>query len=51
MKTLEKLREELYNCIEKFGLNDPRTIAKSQELDKPIVKIQKIIWRNKSCVK
>jgi septum formation topological specificity factor MinE len=34
---MEELREELYECIEKYGFLDPRTIKKSQELDKPIV--------------
>lgn len=36
--SMEELREELYKCIELYGLSDLRTIAKSHELDKPIVK-------------
>jgi hypothetical protein len=35
---MEKLKEELYLHIELYGLQDPRTVAKSQELDIEIVK-------------
>lgn len=35
---LEKLRKELHEYINSFGLNDPRTVKKSQELDIEIVK-------------
>ncbi len=39
---MKELKEELYKCIDKFGLNHPMTIAKSQELDKLIVEQQKL---------
>jgi len=32
--SIEKLRKELHECIEKYGTSDTRTIAKSQELDR-----------------
>jgi hypothetical protein len=35
---MDKLREELYECIERFGMLDPRTVSKSQELDVLIVR-------------
>lgn len=35
---LEKLREELHMYINSYGPTDPRTVNKSQELDKEIVK-------------
>lgn len=35
---MEELREELYKCIELYGLSDLKTIVKSQELDKLIIK-------------
>ncbi|RII34334.1 aspartyl-phosphate phosphatase Spo0E family protein [Clostridium chromiireducens] len=35
----EKVRNELYECIDKYGLQDDKTIRKSQELDKIIAKI------------
>jgi hypothetical protein len=31
---IEKLRNEMYEYIDKFGLGDIRTVSKSQELDK-----------------
>ena len=34
---LEKVRKELVECIEKYTLQDVRTINKSKELDKIIV--------------
>lgn len=34
---MEELREELYELIEKYGFTNPRTIQKSQELDKLVV--------------
>jgi hypothetical protein len=37
---VEELREELYEYIEKYGFLDPRTIKKSQELDKLVVSEQ-----------
>lgn len=30
----EKVRAELHDYIDKYGLNDERTIEKSQELDR-----------------
>jgi hypothetical protein len=36
---MDKLKEELYQHIELYGLQDPRTVAKSQELDVEIVKV------------
>jgi predicted nucleic acid-binding Zn ribbon protein len=33
---IEKTREELHECISKYGTSDTRTIEKSQELDKEI---------------
>jgi len=39
---LEELKKELNEYIEKYGLQDPRTLAKSQELDIEIVKIMNI---------
>lgn len=35
----EKIRKELHECIDKYGLRDVKTIRKSQELDKIIAKI------------
>lgn len=35
----EKVRMELHECISKYGLQDIKTIKKSQELDKIIAKI------------
>jgi hypothetical protein len=35
---MDKLKEELYQHIELYGLLDPRTVSKSQELDVEIVK-------------
>jgi hypothetical protein len=35
---MDKLKKELYEHIDKYGLQDPRTVAKSQELDVEIVK-------------
>ena len=35
---LEALRKELYQHIEMFGVLDPRTVSKSQQLDLFIVK-------------
>lgn len=37
---MEELREELYELIEKYGFTDPRTVEKSQELDKFVVSEQ-----------
>lgn len=34
---MEQLRSELHEYIEKYGFLDPRTIEKSQELDKLIL--------------
>lgn len=34
--SIEKLRKELHECIEKYGTSDTRTIAKSQELDREV---------------
>lgn len=39
---VEELREELYKCIELYGLSDSRTVAKSQELDKAITKCMEV---------
>lgn len=33
---MEELREELYRCIELYGMSHSRTIAKSHEMDKLI---------------
>lgn len=33
---MEELRLELYKSIEQYGFTDPRTVAISQELDKPV---------------
>lgn len=30
---IEKVREEMYECIEKYDRTDHRTVSKSQELD------------------
>jgi hypothetical protein len=38
---LEELRTELEQYIELYGREDPRTVAKSQELDVEIVKAMK----------
>lgn len=35
----EKVRNELYECIDKYGLQDDKTIRKSQELDEIIAQI------------
>lgn len=35
---IEGLRKELHKCIDSYGLNDTRTIKKSQELDKELNK-------------
>jgi CRISPR/Cas system Type II protein with McrA/HNH and RuvC-like nuclease domain len=43
MKSINKLKQELNQYIDLYGLSDERTIAKSQELDKLIVKEQKAI--------
>lgn len=39
----EELRLELYKCIELYGFTDPRTVAISQALDKPITEEHKRI--------
>lgn len=36
MDAVEQLREELHDCIKRYGLSDERTIQKSQELDKAL---------------
>jgi hypothetical protein len=36
---LDQLRKELEECIDRFGFLDPKTIAKSQELDIEIVRV------------
>jgi septum formation topological specificity factor MinE len=36
LSKLEKLREELYECIEKYGTLDERTLQKSQEADREL---------------
>lgn len=41
MGMIEKLRMEMHECIEQYGPLDPRTVAKSQELDIEIVKAMK----------
>lgn len=41
-KRIEELKEELNEYIEKFDVDDFRTIKKSQELDKLIVEYQKL---------
>lgn len=33
---IDNLRNELYECIDKFGTRDLRTVEKSQELDKAL---------------
>ncbi|EPS48167.1 aspartyl-phosphate phosphatase Spo0E family protein [Clostridium botulinum] len=35
---MEDIRQALYECIEKYGLNDIRTIKKSKELEELILK-------------
>ncbi|NFQ84152.1 aspartyl-phosphate phosphatase Spo0E family protein [Clostridium sporogenes] len=35
---MEDVRQALYECIEKYGLNDIRTIKKSKELEELILK-------------
>lgn len=35
---MEGLKEKLYRCINKYGLQDKRTIKVSEQLDKLIVK-------------
>ncbi|EPY2273201.1 aspartyl-phosphate phosphatase Spo0E family protein [Clostridium tepidum] len=35
---MEDVRQVLYECIEKYGLNDIRTIKKSKELEELILK-------------
>ena len=32
----EKIREELYECMDMFGILDERTLKKSQELDEAL---------------
>jgi hypothetical protein len=39
---LDKLKQELYEYIELYGIQDPRTISKSQELDLEVVKVMKV---------
>jgi Spo0E like sporulation regulatory protein len=36
-----KLRNELYRCIEEYGISDEKTLKKAQELDVVIVEKQK----------
>lgn len=36
MGKIEALRAEMYICIDLYGINDDRTIDKSQELDKAL---------------
>lgn len=38
---IEKMKQKMYKYIQKYGLNDIKTIRISQELDKMIVKAYK----------
>ncbi|MHB9937939.1 hypothetical protein CF098_07905 [Clostridium sporogenes] len=38
---MEDVRQALYECIEKYGLSDIRTIKKSKELEKLILESMK----------
>ena len=38
---MDKLKQELNSLIDQYGTLDPRTVAKSQELDVEIVKEMK----------
>ena len=40
---MEKLREKLHQAIDEYGIEDERTIAISQELDKLVCETQKLI--------
>ncbi len=39
---LEKLRKEMHELIDKYGLDDERTVAKSQELDEVLNEIERL---------
>ncbi|CAI3549005.1 Spo0E family sporulation regulatory protein-aspartic acid phosphatase [Clostridium neonatale] len=39
-ESVENLREKLYDYVVDYGIDDPRTILVSQQLDKYIVKEQ-----------
>lgn len=45
MSKREILQKEMHLNIEKFGILDTRTIEKSQELDKEIVREQQEIYK------
>lgn len=38
---MQELKDKLYESIEKYGINDLRTLALSQQLDEEIVRLQK----------
>lgn len=40
---MKKLREKLHKSIEEYGIEDKRTVAISQELDKLVCEAQKLI--------
>lgn len=40
------MRNEMYKLINKYGLNDIRTINESQRLDEEIVKEQREKWES-----
>lgn len=40
---MKKLREKLHKSIEEYGIEDKRTVAISQELDKLVCEVQKLI--------
>lgn len=44
------MRNEMYKLINKYGLNDIRTIKESQRLDKEIVKEQREKWKRKQLI-
>lgn len=40
---MKELRDKLHKAIEEYGLIDKRTVAISQELDKLVCEVQKLI--------
>jgi hypothetical protein len=44
-KELEKLRSEMHECINKYGICDKRTLVASQKLDKLVTLEQLVIIR------